>query len=32
VVTTSTATEKGKKQVEETLEEKDFNFQDLLGQ
>jgi hypothetical protein len=32
VVTASTNTEKGKKQVEETLEEKDFNFQDLLGQ
>ncbi len=32
VVTASTATEKGEKQVEETLEEKDFNFQDLLGQ
>jgi hypothetical protein len=32
VATTSTVIEKGKKQVEEILEEKDFNFQDLLGQ
>jgi hypothetical protein len=28
----STATEKGKKQIEDILEERDFNFQDLLGQ
>ena len=32
VAAASTATEKGKKQVEDILEERDFNFQDLLGQ
>jgi hypothetical protein len=32
VAATSTATEKGKKQAEDILEEEDFEFQDLLGQ
>jgi hypothetical protein len=32
VAAASTTTEKGKKQVEDILEERDFNFQDLLGQ
>jgi hypothetical protein len=32
VAAASTATEKGKKQVEDILEERDFNFQGLLGQ
>jgi hypothetical protein len=32
VTAASTTTEKGKKQVEDILEERDFNFQDLLGQ
>jgi hypothetical protein len=32
VAAASTATEKGKKQIEDILEERDFNFQDLLGQ
>jgi len=32
VAAASIATEKGKKQVEDILEERDFNFQDLLGQ
>jgi hypothetical protein len=32
VVAVNTATEKGKEQIEDILEEGDFNFQDLLGQ
>jgi hypothetical protein len=32
VAAASTATEKGKKQAEDILEEEDFEFQDLLGQ
>jgi DNA-binding PadR family transcriptional regulator len=32
VATVNTATEKGKEQINEILEEEDFNFQDLLGQ
>jgi hypothetical protein len=32
VATVNTATEKGKEQVEDILEEGNFNFQDLLGQ
>jgi hypothetical protein len=32
VAVVSTATEKGKKQIDEISEEEDFNFQDLLGQ
>jgi hypothetical protein len=32
VAAVNTATEKGKEQVEDTLEEGNFNFQDLLGQ
>jgi hypothetical protein len=32
VAAVSTATEKGKEQVEDILEEGNFNFQDLLGQ
>jgi hypothetical protein len=32
VATVNTATEKGKEQVEDILEEENFNFQDLLGQ
>jgi hypothetical protein len=32
VATVTTATEKGKEQVEDILEEENFNFQDLLGQ
>jgi hypothetical protein len=32
VAATSTATEKGKEQAEDILEEEDFEFQDLLGQ
>jgi hypothetical protein len=32
VAAASIATEKGKKQVEDILEERDFKFQDLLGQ
>jgi hypothetical protein len=32
VATVSTATKKGKEQVEDILEEGNFNFQDLLGQ
>jgi hypothetical protein len=32
VVAVNTATEKGKEQIEDILEERNFNFQDLLGQ
>jgi hypothetical protein len=32
VAPASTATEKGKEQAEDILEEEDFEFQDLLGQ
>jgi hypothetical protein len=32
VAAVSTTTEKGKEQIDEILEEGDFNFQDLLGQ
>jgi hypothetical protein len=32
VVAVNTATEKGKEQIEDILEEENFNFQDLLGQ
>jgi hypothetical protein len=32
VVAVNTATEKGKKQIEDILEEGNFNFQDILGQ
>jgi hypothetical protein len=32
VVAVNTATEKGKQQIEDILEEENFNFQDLLGQ
>jgi hypothetical protein len=32
VVAANTATEKGKEQIEDILEEENFNFQDLLGQ
>jgi hypothetical protein len=32
VAAASTATEKGKEQAEDILEEEDFEFQDLLGQ
>jgi hypothetical protein len=32
VAAVNTATEKGKEQVEDILEEENFNFQDLLGQ
>jgi hypothetical protein len=32
VVAVNTATEKGKEQIEDILEEGNFNFQDLLGQ
>jgi DNA-binding PadR family transcriptional regulator len=28
----NTATEKGKEQIEDILEEENFNFQDILGQ
>jgi DNA-binding PadR family transcriptional regulator len=32
VVAVNTATEKGKEQIEDILEEENFNFQDILGQ
>ena len=32
VVAVNTSTEKGKEQIEDILEEENFNFQDLLGQ
>jgi hypothetical protein len=32
VVAVNTTTEKGKEQIEDTLEEENFNFQDILGQ
>jgi hypothetical protein len=31
-VAVNTTTEKGKEQIEDTMEEDDFNFQDILGQ
>ena len=31
-VTVNMTTEKGKEQIEDTLEEENFNFQDILGQ
>jgi hypothetical protein len=32
VAAVNTATEKGKEQIDDILEEENFNFQDLLGQ